>query len=189
MSPEYDRVAWEEIAPAASKMFHVWCGSGETKWVEECWQHLGEAGLTDKTTLLEETATYLRLVSLAQVYEEFCGCAWDENPGTPLSDLADELEIDPLALGILGAIAGPDAFDDEADDSELREIALSAATAKQRVEIFSCLCKAYGGAVQLYSRMSKTNQQAGEEDNGNEFEVTGSNGIAISYVMNGFRLD
>jgi len=187
MSPDYDRVTWEDVATAASKMFHVWCGDGEIKWVEECWRHLGEAGLTEKTTLLEETATYLRLVTLAQVYEEFCGCAWDENPDSSLSDFADELEINPLALGILGATASPDAFDDAAEDYELRNAALFAISDSQRPEIFACLCKAYGGDVQLYSRMSKTNQSASDEDDGDEFEVTGSNGVALSYVMNGFR--
>ena len=189
MSPEYDRVTWEEVAPAAAKMFHVWSGDGEIKWVQECWRHLGEAGLTERTTLLEETTTYLRLVTLAHVYEEFCGYAWDENPESPLSDFADELEIDPLALGILGAIASPGAFDDATDDCELRNAALFAISYPQRTEIFACLCKAYGGEVPLYSRMSKTNQSADDEDDCDQFDVTGSNSAALSYVMNGFRQD
>lgn len=186
MSPEHERVTWEEIAPAAARMFHVWFGDGEIKWVEECWQHFGDSGLTQRTTLLEETATYLRLAALAQVYEEFCGLAWDENPETPISYLAEHLKIDPLALGVLGAIASPDAFADAVDDTDLSDAALGAITDSQRPEIFACLCQAYGGEVALYSRMSKTNHSADEPDDADEFEVAGPNSAALSYVMNGF---
>jgi hypothetical protein len=168
-------------------MFHVWCGDGEIKWVEECWRHLGEAGLTGNATPLEATATLLRLVTLARVYEEFCGLAWDENPETPVDYLAEDLEIDALALGILAAQAAPDSFDDVAEDYELREAALLAATEAQRQEIFDCLSRAYGGDVQLYSRISRTNRSADDESDGDEFDVTGANATALSYVTNGFR--
>jgi hypothetical protein len=187
MSPEYDRITWEEVSTAASKMFHVWCGDGEIRWVEECWGHLGEADLTGNGTPLEATATALRLVSLARIYEEFCGLAWDENPETSIDYLAEDLDLDAMALGILGAQACPDAFDDAEDEYELRVAALTAAADAQRQEIFECLSKAYGGAVPLYSRMSQTNQSAEEENDQDEFEVTGSNGVALDFVMNGFQ--
>jgi hypothetical protein len=92
-----------------------------------------------------------------------------------------------MALGILAAQASPDAFDDAEDEYELREAALTAAADAQRQEIFECLSKAYGGAVRLYSRMSQTNQSAEEENDQDEFEVTGSNGVALDFVMNGFH--
>ena len=187
MSPEYERITWEEISSEASKIFHVWCGDGEIRWVEECWGHFGEADLTGNGTPLEATATMLRLVSLARIYEEFCGLAWDENPETPISYLAEHLEFDALALGILGAQASPDAFDDAEDEYELRDAALTAASDAQREEIFDCLSKAYGGDVLLYSRMSQTNQSDREESDGGEFEVTGSNCVALSFVTNGFQ--
>jgi hypothetical protein len=187
MSPEYDRITWVEVQDAASKMFHVWSGDGEMRWVEECWSHLGEAGLTGNTTILEATETMLRLVSLARIYEEFCGLAWEENPETPIDYLAENLELDALALGILGTQASPDAFDDAGDEYELREAALIAATEAQRKEIFDCLRKAYGGDIQLYSRMSQTNRSDDAENDGREFEVTGSNSVALNYVMNGFQ--
>lgn len=187
MSPEYDRITWEKVSKAASKMFHVWCGDGEIRWVEECWGHLAEADLTGNGTPLEATATALRLISLARIYEEFCGLAWDENPETSIDCLAEDLDLDATALGILGAQASPDAFEHAEDEYELREAALTAAADARRQEIFECLSKAYGGAVPLYSRMSQTNQSAEEENDQDEFEVTGSNGVALSFVMNGFQ--
>jgi hypothetical protein len=187
MTPEYERITWEEVSKPASKMFHVWCGDGEIKWVEECWQHLGAAGLTGNTTPVEATASMLRLVTLARVYEGFCAHAWDENPETPLDYLTEDLEIDPLVLGILAATASSNVFDDCAEDDELREAALLAATDAQRQEIFTCLSQAYGGAVQLYSRMSKTNRTTSQEGESDEFAVTGPNSSALGYVMNGFQ--
>jgi hypothetical protein len=189
MKAEYERITWAEVQEAASKMFHVWLGNGEITWVEECWHHLGEADLTDNTSVLEATATALRLVTLARIYEEFCGLAWDENPETPVDYLAEDLDIDPLALGILASKASPEAFDDACDDSELREASLLAATDAQRREIYDCLSTAYGDETQLYSRMSETNQSASDEDYEDEFNLTGSNSGALSYVMNGFRYD
>ena len=186
MSPEYDRIAWEEVSKAASKMFHVWCGDGEIRWVEECWGHLGEADLTGNTTPLEATTTAIRLISLARIYEEFCALAWDENPETPIDYLAEDLELDAVAIGILGAQASPDTFDDAEDEYELREAALTAAADAQRQQIFECLSKAYGGAVPLYSRMSQTNHSAEKENDEDEFEVTGSNCNALQFVINGF---
>lgn len=187
MKPEGNRITWEEIAEAASKMFHVWCSGSEMKWGEECWQHLGEAGLTGNTTSLEATETLLRLVTLARVYGEFCGLAWEENPEKPFDYLAEDLEIDPLALGILAAIASPGAFYGAGDEFELRETAFSAATEAQRREIFDCLAKAYGSAVHLYSRMSQTKHSDQVESDGSEFAITESNSLALSYVMNGFQ--
>lgn len=188
MSESYEIVSWEDIEPAARKMFHVWMGDGELEWVKECWQHFAAKGLTGNTTALEITATYLRLVALARIYEEFCGYAWEENPETPVDYHAEHVEIDPLALGILAARSGDDSFDEAGEDYELREAALLAATDAMRAEIFDCLSAAYGGAVMLYARMSKTNHSANEEDDEDEFEVTGSNSSALQFVTDGFRL-
>jgi hypothetical protein len=191
MKPEYNRIPWEDVRDAASKMFDVWLGDGEIKWVEECWQHLGEANLTGKYPTLEGTATVLRLVTLARIYEEFCGLAWDEKLERPVTDLVEDLEIDRLCLGILATKADPDAFDDVAD-KYIDEAVLLAATDAQRREIFDCLRNGFGDEFQLYSRMSKTNKSGNETDDCNEddlseFDITESNSVAMSYVVNGFR--
>jgi hypothetical protein len=187
MNPNSDDIQWEDISKAASNMFRCWYGDGEIRWVKECWGHFQEAGLAGNATSLEGTASLLRLVCLARIYEEFSGLAWDENPDTPISYLTEDLTLDPVALGILGAQASPDAFDDLEDESELRDAAITAATDAQRSEISDCLAKAYGGDVQLYSRMYHTRGSDEDANDGYEFEVTGPNSVALSYVMNGFQ--
>jgi hypothetical protein len=78
---------------------------------------------------------------------------------------------------------------------ELREAALIAICDSQRKEIFDCLCKGFGGYVQLYSSMSKTyptdddddNDDNDDNDDDDEMEVTGANAQALDFVSNGFR--
>ena len=187
MNLDYDGIDWADVSEAASRMFDVWCGGGEILWVEECWNHFGKAGLTRNATPLEATESLLRLVSLARIYEEFCGLAWDENPETPISYLAEDLDIDPLALGILGGQSSADAFWDAESSHELQRAALTAATTAQRQEIYNCLVNAYGGVTELYSRMSATNQSSQEENDTDEFDVTGPNMDAFNFVSCHFQ--
>jgi hypothetical protein len=182
-----DNIRWEDVESAATKMFRVWVDGTELEWAKEAWNHLAAAGLVSATTMLDVTAARLRLVTLARIYEEFCGFAWDENPETPLNYLAENLEIDPIALGILAAKADPDNFEDLIEDDCIQEAALLAVIDSQRQEIFECLRAAYGDERRLYSRLGHTRSLSAEDAEGDEFEVTGANSSALEYVRNGFR--
>jgi hypothetical protein len=182
-----DCIEWSEIEAAASKMFAVWSGGGELAWAKECWGYLTPLGLTLNTNPLDMTTSLLRLVALARIYEEFCGYAWDENPGSSAHTLAEDLEIDPVALGILAGQLPDQYFDEATDEYELREAALIAVTDSMRPELFANLVNAYGSENKLYSRMAKTNHDPDEEDDNDEFEVTGPNESAYNFVMSGFR--
>ena len=108
-----------------------------------------------------------------------------ENPETPVDYLAEDLEIDSIALGILAARAFPNGFDDAEDECELNESALIAITDDLRKEVFQCLCKAYGDEVALYLRMCQT--QPNPDTDAEEFTVTPGNCRGLEYVMNGFQ--
>ena len=182
--------SWEEVEEAATSMFHVWTDGSELLWVREAWGHLHAAGLVSGETMLEVTASRLRLVALARIYREFCGLAWDEDQQTLLDYLAEHLGIDPVALGLLASAAGTQQFLEAADESELRKAALEAVTDSQRAGIFECLRTAYGSDVNLYTRLWHTRSARAERDSeGDEFEVNGANSAALDYVMNGFQKD
>jgi hypothetical protein len=145
--------------------------------------------LTNGNTVLETTAARLRLVTLGRIYEEFCRLAWEENPETPLEYLAEFLEIDPVALGILASTGSTDDITDAIDEFGLRVAALQAATDSQRKVIFQCLEAAYGGPVKLFSRLWHTRADAAEADDDlPEFEPVPGNCSALEYVQNGFLL-
>jgi len=186
-----ENIAWDKVEGAAAKMFNIWVDGSELKWAKEAWRHLAAFGLTGATTILEITATKLRLVTLARIYHEFCGLAWDENPDWPVSYLAENLEIDPVALGILAA-STPDRndFEELTEDDSLIDDAVLAVVNSQRSEIFDCLTAAYGDAIRLYSRMWHTRSEDEKKDSeGDEFEVTDPNATALDYVIPGFRSD
>jgi len=167
-----ENIKWEDVESGATKMFNVWVDGTELEWAKEAWSHLTAAGLVGARTTLDMTAANLRVVTLALIYQEFCGFAWDERPETPVHYLAEDLEIDPVALGILAAKADRDEFEEFTDDYRLREAALLAVTNSQRQEIF------------LWHTRSLVAEENAE---GNEFEVTGANSYALEYVRNGFR--
>jgi hypothetical protein len=185
--PVRNGLPWVEVEDAAAKMCRVWRGEGELKWARECWGHLTAVGLTRDSTIVERTETLLRLVALASIYQEFSGLAWDEDSETPLDYLAEDLDIDAVALGLLAAAASEGEFDDVEDEVELRAAALQVAVDAQRASLFTCLSDAYGSSVALYSRMFKTHPEAENDGSCSEFEMTASNASALQYVTDGFR--
>lgn len=191
MSESDDFVSWESVEDAALKMFNVWHLGGELEWAEECWKHFQKSGLASDRSALSRTEAQIRLVTLALIYEEFSGYAWDESPESPIDYLAEDLEIDPVALGMLVVRSQPDFFNDVEDindEVELREMALTTVTNIQRTEIHACLCAAYGGEIELYSRMSRTYpHDAPDGNDGDEYSVTPGNCRALQYVQNGFK--
>jgi hypothetical protein len=183
-----ENIEWGEVEGAAKNMFRVWVDGRELEWAKEAWCHLTAAGLVGATTILDITAAKLRLVTLARIYQEFSGLAWDENPETPPDYLAEDLELDPVALGILAGRADPNDFEDLTEDEYLLGAALLTVTDSQRQEIFECLRNAYGDEFRLYSRLWHTRSPIADEDSeGDEWEVTGANGSALEYVTNGFQ--
>ncbi len=180
-------IVWNDVSSAAGRMFRIWGAGGELEWAEECWGHFQKAGIAGQVSDIARTSSLLRLVTLARIYEEFSGFAWEENPETPIDYFAENLNIDPVALGILAARATSDSFDDTCDEdgSQLRELALTFVSDAQRKEIYACLCAAYGDDIQLFSRMSRTHPSS-DRDSFDEFEVTAGNCQGLQYVQNGF---
>lgn len=184
---DIDKIEWDEIDYEAAMIFKVWPDGGELAWAEEAWQHLRASGLTETATELDYTQVRLRLVTLGLIYEEFCGVAWSKNPQTPLDELTESLEIDPVALGILAATAGIEQFDDAGDEYELRDLAIVAATDHLRSGIFECLKSAYDGEKGLCDRIWRTRHALKEDDDNGADETDKPNSGSVQFVRNGFR--
>lgn len=190
----HDEVAWEEVEDAATEIFNVWYIGSELAWAKEAWEHFSKAGLNQASSVLDRTKVNLRLLALGRIYHEFCGYAWDENTDRPIEYMAEYLDIDPVALGVIAGNAGLDQFADIKDEEGLRESALIEASEGLRAEIFDCLKSAYGSDTELYSRMWKTCRSETrwvddieEFGAGEEFWVTAGNMSAWQFVENGFN--
>lgn len=185
MQEGVQKVSWDEVSDAAEGMFSVWHMGEELPWAEEAWGHLEKDGLTRANTILERTESQLRLLVLAVAYRELCRLAWEENADLSLGQLSEELELDPLSLGILAARAKADVGQCDREDWEIRDSALAVMTNHLRLQVFDSLCAAYGSSHVLYSRLWHTrNAEANQPDS--EFELSAENRIAYLFVTNGF---
>ena len=189
-------VGWDDIEAAAKQLFNVWTNGGDLDWAKEAWGHLSNAGLTNAFSFVDRTLVNLRLVTLAKVYQDFARAKWDENLDRSFSQLAESLEVDRLALGLFAASSAlTDDWAYHEDKYDLYEAALAAAVESLRPELFKCLCNAYGDVTSLYRRLCKTvspilddeDADAVEDDDSDDFEVTGQNEEAYLYVTQGFR--
>lgn len=188
-------IPWDDVESAARGMFNIWAGGNELEWAQECWGHFAAQGMNDDSDLWAITRAYLRLLTLGRIYHQFCAFKWDEHTDVSLTDLAEDLEIHGIALGVIAASSARDLIAQSfADPDELHEAALLAVTNSMRQEVFGCLAKAYGGDSGLYLRICRTSSSAEEESDvceedrdADEFETTNHNCRAFEYVRNGFQ--
>lgn len=176
-------VEWNEISDAASGIFNVWTSGGDLDFAKESWSHLAAGGLTSDDCVYDSTRTLLRLIALRLIYGEFCAAKWDEQSETPISYLVEDLEIDPLALGLIaGDYLAPGS--EQGDPFSLRAAALEAAVERLKPEVFACLMNTYGGSIELYSRLSRTaaNLDA-NDDTGDGATVTGDCAV-LDFIRN-----
>jgi hypothetical protein len=177
-------VAWPDIEAAASRMFNVWTSGGDFDIAREAWSHLEAAGLTDDGSPALATESRLRLIALCRIYEGFCAAKWDENPDTPVTLLAEDLEIDRLSLGLLAAPKlepGDWLF---ADEFEAYRNALTSAVKVLQPQVHDCLRAAYGGDTGFYQRLSRTRSNSDERDD-DDFYLEGGNVDAYAFVKCG----
>ena len=183
-SIEYpDGLAWEDMQKSAAQMFNIWVGGSELEWAKECWEHFAREGLLDNEGVVANTASIIRLVTLALIYQQFSDYAWDENPENAADDLAGGLPFDDVALGYLATIADKRFADGCDEEYDLQREALNAVTNAQREEVFKCLSKAYGGHINLYASMCKTHPSYEEDE---EFDASLENVRALNFVSDGF---
>jgi hypothetical protein len=182
------KLSWEDIEELARRMFNVWESGGDLAWAKEVWGYLSKAGLTDEFNFIDKTRVCLRLLILARISEEFSAAKKGDGVLRSISQIAEELWINPLALGVLAADAGVD-FESCADELELREACLDAASNLYRAELFKCLVSAYGGEENLYFRLSGMSQNASGDilADPRDSEPTGPNLDAYDFVKNGFK--
>jgi len=176
-------VEWDEISDAASRIFSIWTSKGDLVFAKESWSHLAADGLTSDDCVYDLTRTFLRLVSLRLLYGEFCATKWDEQSEPPIQFLVEDLEIDPLALGLIAA-HWLEPGSEYLDEFSLRDAALTAAVEGLKPETFSCLLKAYGGPIGFYSRLSRTAGNLDEDDDNGDGATVSGDCAAFDFIRN-----
>ena len=177
------KIEWQDIDAGARKIFNIWGSGGDYHFGREAWAHLTTQGLTDDTGLVSRMLALARLIVVRQICEEFARVKWDENAEMELCDYADDLEIDPFALGFtIAKLSATEAFDvDETGDA--RSAALLAVCAAVRPEVVRCLKDAYGGTKGFYDRLCRTASDDDENDS-DDGDFNGHNLAVYSHVEN-----
>lgn len=131
---------WIEVSDNANAIFNVWTDGSDLRWAEQVWKIIEEGNLLAGDDLVSFTEARMYLATLAVIYHEFCGLAFDNGTPPSASELADELDLDRLSLGILAAEASEDEdWRDSGDDYELFELAAQAVSRSMRPYLYDCL--------------------------------------------------
>ena len=188
---EESEKSWRKVESTAIEIFQVWMGGGELEWAREAWDYLYKANLVGVDSPLGKTSSNLHILTLGLVYHEFCRITWDEDPDKSLEHMIEQLELDPLALGVFAGSQNDEIFEFVEDDDELFEATIENATLLLRKGIHQCLVSAYGDDVQLCSRMVSTCDDSNDDDEGgdSESDLTCSDSESLQFVQNGFHLD
>lgn len=128
-------------------LFRVWAEARELLWAEKCWGYLEKNGLTAYLNEVSKVRVLVRLMSLAEIYREFCDRAWDETYDCELVAWASELDLNKFRL----AQCIEDRFEEDApdDEDELFQAALISLADEARCEIYPILVQEFGSDSNL----------------------------------------
>ena len=204
--PRTKMLGWEQVRQFFEDHGCVVTGHPESRWYRESWEALDKAGLTSTTRYqtfeLAQTvlklralcllAMYLGMYQAAGPYSELAGC-FSEHPD--VSWYLDSLEVEMKDIRELARTSGmietsPSSYceDEEADDGQLREIAMDFVRGENRA-IFDALVEHYGGVVELFVSLWNSRMSPDEAESilsvVNALEPIGSKLAIWSYVEEG----
>ena len=165
--PRTKRLGWDQVRQFFADHGCVVTGHPESRWYRDAWEALDKAGLTNTTEFqdfeLAQTVLKLRALCLLAMYlgvyqaagpHSELGGYFSEHPD--VSWYLDSLDVQMKDIweltrtsGVLEPSASSYCEDEEADDEQLREIAIDLVREENRA-IFNALVEHYGGNVELF---------------------------------------
>ncbi|MCY4394584.1 MAG: hypothetical protein OXC10_05565 [Rhodospirillaceae bacterium] len=174
--PRTKRLGWDQVRQFFADHGCVVAGHPESRWYREAWEAFDKAGLTNTTKFEDfefaQTVLKLRALCLLTMYlgmyqaagpHSNFGGYFSEHPD--ISWYLDSLDVQMKDIwelartsGMLEPSASTCCEDEEADDEQLREIAMDLVS-EENTLIFDALIEHYDGNVELFlslwnSRMS-----------------------------------
>ena len=157
------KVAWTDIPKGVrDTLFRVWTDARESFWAEKCWGYLDKRRLTTYSNEVAKVRVLVRIMSLAEIYREFCDRAWEEQYDCELVVWASELDLNRFRLAqCVGATFEEYTVD---DDDELYGAALVSLAEEARREIYDVLIQEFGSKSYLFVSLWNTNDFQGEDE-------------------------
>jgi hypothetical protein len=157
------KVAWTDIPKEVREtLFRVWNDGRELLWAGKCWAYLDKRGLTAYSNEVGKARVLVRLMSLAEIYREFCDRAWEEQYDCELVAWASELDLNRFRLA---QCVGPTFEEYTVDDhDELCGAALASLAEEARREIYDVLIQGFGSESCLFVSLWNTVEFQREDD-------------------------
>jgi hypothetical protein len=184
-------ILWGDFSASAKEtLFRVWEDNRELLWAEQCWSFLSKYDLTRYSDEVSKCRVLIRLMSLAEIYREFCDRAWQEVYKRELVVWAGEIEVNRFRVAqCVGQSFEPTMHDDE---EELFESALFSLMEEARREVRLVLKAEFGGDDYLFVSLWNTVVNLREDDDP-EFESdpkqVQNGGYEIDKTVMGFQLE
>ena len=131
-------------------------------WAKKSWDGLGKRGLTSYSSQIEWTRVMIRLMALAGIYRDSCELAFDEVHEPEYTIWAGELSLSTFRVA--QCVGHEFRKEEDADDAELLESALSPLMETARSEIHKVLLAEFGGESLLFVSPWNTVDYGGNED-------------------------
>jgi len=195
---ETHKVHWTDIRKGdRDTLFRVWTDAHELLWAEKCWSLLDKHGLTSFSNDVSKAMVLVRLMSLAEIYREFCDRAWEERHDCELVVWASDIGLNRFRIA---QCVGP-AFDESTEDDEdqLFASALMFLADTARREIYRVLIEEFGNESFLFVSLWNTvefRRQDGEgypaseaEDSDEEVDAVDTQVAAEDLIQSPLVLD
>jgi hypothetical protein len=149
------KIRWTDVTEGArDSLFRVWTDARELLWAEKSWGFLEKHGLTTYSSEVSKVPVLVRLMSLAEIYREFCDRAWDEQHDCELVDWASEIDLNRFRLAqYVGSKFEESTCDDE---EELLSSALMSLAEEARAGIYHVLVEEFGSESYLFVSLWNT---------------------------------
>lgn len=144
-------VAWEEVEERAVPMFDLHHRERGLAWARQAWEYLEADEMTRRYDSFAEGLTYLRLIALALVFDEYSQVAWNIHKGRSPLEWAADFSFSPFALG---KMCGLDPVPINGDtDEEMCASTIHHCAQVHRWEVCVALVRAYGSVDGLHASL------------------------------------
>ena len=185
--PKTQAVTWEDVEPAARRMFRVNAGNADWQWARSVWPFLADQGLTAYQNEREHARVLLRLMALNVIYHRFYARAWDTTMYEEYGDWTAHAEVDERLLYRMHGLE-PGTEYPELRPSPLRDV-VSSLIDDVLPEVYHALKEGYGDLQKLFAWLWLAPKDEGEYRYWNVETVRNEETGDLETIRSGHRTD
>jgi hypothetical protein len=171
---------WSAVEHRAIPMFDLHHSERGLAWAKQAWACLTEEELTTCEDPYDEALTYIRLLSLALIHDEYSTVAWNTSSGRTAVQLAVGMDFSTFVLGVFYGIEGGH-YTGTTED-EMRAAAIAHLADEFRWEVGMALVKHFGGVDGLHGSLWHIRYDPNDPTTPNAFSDEGPQKRAIAYL-------